>query len=86
MAPIITAFRQEDQIVAVLPFHHHEDFRTYFVEMTAFEIQQYMHNLLSGLSHIHSFGIIHRDIKPSNFLYSRQLRKGVIVDFGLAQV
>jgi len=31
-------------------------------------------------------GIYHRDIKPSNFLYDETTRKGVIVDFGLAEI
>lgn len=31
-------------------------------------------------------GIYHRDIKPSNFLYDETTKKGVIVDYGLAEI
>ena len=31
-------------------------------------------------------GIYHRDIKPGNFLYDPDRRKGMIIDFGLAEL
>jgi len=31
-------------------------------------------------------GIIHRDIKPGNYLYNKETKKGVIIDFGLAEL
>lgn len=31
-------------------------------------------------------GVYHRDIKPGNFMYDRQAKRGVIIDFGLAEV
>lgn len=31
-------------------------------------------------------GIYHRDIKPHNFLYNIDKKKGVIVDYGMAEV
>ena len=45
--------------------------------------------LLAGLAHVHTQGIVHRDVKPENLLVSNEpgfddhLR---IVDFGLAQL
>jgi len=34
---------------------------------------------------VHDHAIIHRDLKPSNFLYSVKKKRGLLVDFGLAQ-
>jgi len=31
-------------------------------------------------------GIFHRDIKPNNFLYNPDTKRGMIIDFGLAEV
>lgn len=42
-----------------------------------------MYELLSGIDHIHSKGVIHRDIKPSNVMLNKE-GKCIIVDFDLA--
>ena len=69
-----------------MPYFQHEDFRDYYLDLSDDEIKQYMKTLLQAMNYIHSRYIIHRDVKPSNFLYSRTKRRGVLVDFGLAQV
>ncbi|KAL7611080.1 hypothetical protein Lser_V15G12980 [Lactuca serriola] len=53
------------------------------VKFTASQIKCYMMQLLKGIDHCHSRGIIHRDIKSSNILVNNE---GVlkIADFGLA--
>lgn len=40
--------------------------------------------IVTGVLDIHSAGIIHKDLNPSNIIYSPQLRKITIIDFGIA--
>ncbi|KAI8899870.1 kinase-like domain-containing protein [Globomyces pollinis-pini] len=85
VAPLITAIRYEDQVIAVLPYFEHNTFKSYFRSLSLRQIKNYLHCMLSGLKHVHDNGFIHRDIKPSNFLYRPDRMTGVLVDFGLAQ-
>nr|CAD7204995.1 unnamed protein product [Timema douglasi] len=68
-----------------MPYLPHKRFTEYVSEMDAEETRHYMKNLFLALKRVHSFNIIHRDVKPSNFLYDRDNRKFLLVDFGLAQ-
>ena len=77
--------RYEDQIVVVTPYFKHADFREYLPFMTLDDIRHYMFSLFKAICHVHSRSIIHRDLKPSNFLYSVKKKRGLLVDFGLAQ-
>jgi|SRR5277367_356268 serine/threonine protein kinase len=73
---LITAFRNEDQIIAVLPYFAHVDFRVsakvffqlmvqeYYRTLSMREIRLYFFSLFSALAHVHSKRIMHRDIKP----------------------
>lgn len=47
-------------------------------------VRYFMFNLVKGLVHIHSAGVIHRDIKPSNILINADCSIK-IADFGLAR-
>jgi len=85
VCPLITAFRHQDQVIAILPFFQHKDFRDYYRDFTVDEIRMYFHSLFTALQSTHEAGIIHRDIKPTNFLYSPAQQRGVLVDFGLAE-
>ncbi|KAH3671514.1 hypothetical protein OGAPHI_000217 [Ogataea philodendri] len=85
VAPLIDAIRYEDQVIAVLPFYKHADFRDFYRDIPLSGIKIYMHELFTALSFVHEKKIIHRDIKPTNFLYNPLSRKGVLVDFGLAE-
>ncbi|KAI8913598.1 kinase-like domain-containing protein, partial [Gorgonomyces haynaldii] len=85
ISSLIDILRQEDQVVAVLPYFPHDNFKDYFFEMDRREMQDYFYSLLSALQHVHEKGYIHRDVKPSNFLFNRKKRTGVLVDFGLAE-
>jgi cell division control protein 7 len=85
VCPLITAFRHQDQVVAVLPYFQHHDFRDYYREMKISEMRLYMKSLLTALRAVHLKKILHRDVKPTNFLYNPQEERGVLVDFGLAE-
>lgn len=83
--PIVDAIRYEDQIIIVLPYCEHVDFRDYYRDIPLDGIKIYMFELFSALSFIHSKNVIHRDIKPNNFLFNPMTKRGVLVDFGLAE-
>jgi cell division control protein 7 len=85
VAPLLEALRHEDQIIAVLPYYQHADFRDFFRDIPLEGIKVYMLELFEALNFVHSKKIIHRDIKPTNFLYDPFKKKGVLVDFGLAE-
>ncbi|KAF4552438.1 Protein kinase domain-containing protein 32 [Elsinoe fawcettii] len=85
VSPLITAFRHTDQVVAILPYFQHKDFREYFRDMSISEMRTYFHSLFIAVEAVHEKHIVHRDIKPTNFLYSPAKRRGVLVDFGLAE-
>jgi cell division control protein 7 len=85
ICPLITAFRHLDQVVAILPYYRHQDFREFFREMLPSDMQFYFRSLFLALAAVHKQGILHRDIKPTNFLYDPRKQRGVLVDFGLAE-
>ncbi len=53
-------------------------------ELTEFNVQIIMYNILCGLTYAHSAGIIHRDLKPANILLNEDCR-AKICDFGLSR-
>ncbi|EAA62990.1 hypothetical protein AN3450.2 [Aspergillus nidulans FGSC A4] len=85
VCPLITAFRHHDQVVAVLPFFPHTDFRLQYRTFMVADMRHYFRSLFTALHSVHKHNILHRDIKPTNFLYNPDLREGVLVDFGLAE-
>jgi cell division control protein 7 len=85
VCPLITAFRHQDQVIAILPYFQHRDFRNYFRDMTVSDMRLYFRSLFTALRSVHEHHILHRDIKPTNFLYNPARSRGVLVDFGLAE-
>lgn len=65
VCPLITAFRHQDQVVAVLPYFRHTDFRAYYRKMEVEDMRPYFRSLLTALHAVHKHGILHRDIKPT---------------------
>lgn len=60
--------------------------QTFFHTFGLEDIKYYLWELLSGLKNLKDLGIYHRDIKPGNFLYDPEHKKGIIIDFGLAEL
>ncbi|KAJ9118204.1 hypothetical protein QFC22_004110 [Naganishia vaughanmartiniae] len=85
VAQLITAFRDEDQVIISMPYQPNDDFRLFFRHLDPPNIRKYMRCLFRGLNDCHRRGIIHRDVKPANFLFDYASGHGVLVDFGLAE-
>ena len=82
---LITAFRSADQVMVVMPYTRHSEFRDYYRIMPLSDFPCYFYCLFSALEAMHRQGIVHRDIKPANFLYDPRTGYGTLCDFGLAE-
>lgn len=49
-------------------------------------VVQIMDQIALAVDHAHSHAVVHRDLKPSNILVTRDGRRAVLCDFGLALV
>ncbi|XP_014231298.1 cell division cycle 7-related protein kinase-like isoform X2 [Trichogramma pretiosum] len=85
VAGVELCIREAGNVVFVMEYLYHDKFSDYALNMPTEELRDYMRALLTALRRVHQFKIIHRDVKPSNFLYNRQKREYMLVDFGLAQ-
>lgn len=83
--PLLGGFRESCGFIAILPYFEHDDFKWYLPRLTTDLLRGYLYGLFQSLKHVHQHGIIHRDIKPRNYLFSISKRKGLLIDFGLAQ-
>ncbi|OBZ70482.1 Cell cycle serine/threonine-protein kinase hsk1, partial [Grifola frondosa] len=84
VSQLITAFRERDQVVAIMPYHRNVDFREYYKALPMEGIKAYFRCMFRALRDIHTRFIIHRDVKPANFLFDPRTGVGTLCDFGLA--
>ncbi|PSR80981.1 hypothetical protein PHLCEN_2v6571 [Hermanssonia centrifuga] len=84
VSQLITAFRQYDQIVAIMPYHRNLDFRDFYRVLPLEGVKAYFRCMFRALRDIHGRAIIHRDVKPANFLFDPRTGIGTLCDFGLA--
>lgn len=57
------------------------DYMTYFSEKSIYMLALL---ILEAIEEVHRKNIIHRDIKPANFVFSKDGKNIVLIDFGLA--
>lgn len=85
VAPLLDVLRYQDQVLAILPYYQHADFRDFYRDLPVKGIKKYLWELFQALDFVHDKDVIHRDLKPTNFLYDPFKGRGVLVDFGLAE-
>ena len=54
--------------------------------MSTTEVKHYMWCMLRAVEHLSRRGVMHRDIKPANFLYDKNSKSGLLIDFGLSEL
>jgi cyclin-dependent kinase len=83
---LLETFQQSGgHLVLVFPFMPYGlDYLLQNDELTGASRRAILHDVVSGLAHIHGHGIIHRDIKPSNILLATPSGPAYLADFGIA--
>ncbi|XP_043825401.1 serine/threonine-protein kinase PLK4 isoform X2 [Dromiciops gliroides] len=80
-------FEDSNYVYLVLEICHNGEMNRYLKnKMKPFsesEVQQFMHQIITGMLYLHSHGILHRDLTLSNLLLTRNMNVK-IADFGLA--
>lgn len=83
---LIQGFRLEGQVSLVFNYQKSQPFQTYLSEMSTPEVKHYMWCMLRAVEHLSRQGVMHRDIKPANFLYDKNSKSGLLIDFGLSEL
>ncbi|KAK9171383.1 Protein kinase domain protein [Cryptosporidium meleagridis] len=69
----------------VMEYVNNEQFYSLLPRLTYIDLQNYMRQLLQGLSYANSLGVFHRDIKPQNIVIDTNKESLKIIDWGLAE-
>ena len=85
ISPVQYACRDDDFVYITMPYYKKGSLKTVIANqnLTLRKIIKYSIDILSGLMHIHSNGLIHFDIKSDNILVSDN-DTALIADFGIS--
>jgi serine/threonine protein kinase len=79
-------FDQENRPYIVMPLIEGMDLRDATAGRPILETIGLFIEVLNGLNHAHSKGILHRDLKPANILVNESDQQPIILDFGCAHL
>ena len=54
--------------------------------LTSEEVPSFAHQILLGIDHAHSVGVVHNDLKPENIMIARDRQVLKIIDWGLGEI
>ena len=80
---VYDVFRERGSVYIAMPFLEGGTLRERITSGNIQNSEQWLQQILSALSHLHSAGIVHHDIKPENIMFDAE--KPVLIDFGAAK-
>jgi len=69
----------------IFEFIDNTPLKTFYAQITDYDVRFYMYELLKALDFAHSNGIIHRDVKPQNVMIDHKRKVLRLIDWGLAE-
>uniref|UniRef100_A0A8C9I8Z5 mitogen-activated protein kinase n=1 Tax=Piliocolobus tephrosceles TaxID=591936 RepID=A0A8C9I8Z5_9PRIM len=79
-----SSLRNFHDFYLVMPFMQTDLQKIMGMEFSEEKIQYLVYQMLKGLKHIHSAGVVHRDLKPGNLAVNEDCELKIL-DFGLAR-
>ena len=83
---LLDVFVHESSVHLVFEYFKFDSIAKIQTEGTLDDLRNYMKQLLTCLNKINKYGIVHRDVKHLNFLYNMKAKRGILIDFGAAEV